>query len=130
MTPQARSRLLVVVFALGAVLLWTATGLTAIPAGINDGPSRACLDAWDHRVVFDGESVVPESVAVDGAWQLLPLGVACSYIAPNGESVHIEPSIVPSVIGLHALAFTGVLVASRVSVRRAERPARDVTGLT
>ena len=88
----------------------------AIPAGINDGPSGACLDAWDDRVVFDGP-IVYEAVGVRGSWQLFPFGVECEYAAPSGQVVLVEPSVLPSVIVLVAVALT-VALAVIVGVRR------------
>lgn len=124
MTPRTRSRLLRLAFAVVAAVLWAAAAMVAIPAGINDGPSGACADAWDDRVSFDA-SVIPESVGVEGAWQLFPLGVGCRYTAPTGESVFIAPGILASVLGLHALVFTAILVALAVRDRWPEPRRHD-----
>lgn len=119
MTSLTGSRLSKLVFAAVAAALWAGAMVAALPAGINDGPSGACIDAWDDRVAFDA-SVAPESVAVDGAWQPFPLGVGCRYTAPTGESVFVAPSIGPSIIGLHALLLTVILGAVVVRDRWSE----------
>lgn len=97
----------------------------AIPAGINDGPSGACLDAWDDRVVFDGP-VVYEAVGVRGAWRLFPFGVECEYAAPSGQVVLVEPSVLPSVIVLTAVTITVALTVI-VVVRRVRASLRTFT---
>lgn len=124
MTPRGRSRLLRLVFAVVAAALWIGSLMMAIPEGINDGPVGACTHGWDDRVDF-GASVAPESVGVEGAWQLFPLGVGCRYTAPTGESVFIAPGILSSVIGAHALVLTVVLVAMVVRHRRQEPRRHD-----
>lgn len=124
MTPRGRSRLLRLVFAVVAAALWIGSLMMAIPEGINDGPVGACTHGWDDRVDF-GASVAPESVGVEGAWQLFPLGVGCRYTAPTGESVFIAPGILASVLGLHALVFTAILVALAVRDRWPEPRRRD-----
>ncbi|MEH3089645.1 MAG: hypothetical protein PGN24_08655 [Microbacterium arborescens] len=116
MTTRAGSRPLTLAFAGIGALLWAGALMLAIPAGINDGPTGACVDAWDDRVAFDAD-VIPESVAVRGAWQLLPLGVECRYVAPNGESVRIAPGVGPTVVASCAAAFTLLLVGVVVRER-------------
>ncbi|SDQ60198.1 hypothetical protein [Microbacterium sp. cf332] len=124
MTTRAGFRLLQLSFAFVAAVLWIGVLMMAIPAGINDGPIGACIDAWDDRVVFDA-SIAPESVAVDGAWQIFPLGVGCRYTAPTGESVFIAPSILPTVLAVHALVFTAILGAVFVHDRWPEPRRHD-----
>jgi hypothetical protein len=126
MTTRTGPRALKLLFAFVAAVLWAGALLAAMPPGINDGPSGACVDARDERVVFD-PSVIPESIGVHGAWQLFPLGVGCRYTAPTGESVFIEPSVAPSVIGLHAFVLTVILTA--VAVRDRWREPRRHDGL-
>ncbi|MCZ4067100.1 hypothetical protein O1W71_05400 [Microbacterium sp. H37-C3] len=122
MTTRTGTRALKLLFAFVAAVMWAGALLAAIPAGINDGPSGACVDARDERVVFD-PSVIPESIGVHGAWQLFPLGVGCRYTAPTGESVFVAPSFGPSIIALHALAVT-VILAGLVVRDRGREPRR------
>lgn len=116
MTSRTGTRALNLSFAFVAAVLWAGALLAAMPAGINDGPSGACTHAVGNRPVFD-LSVVPESVAAHGAWQLFPLGVGCRYTAPTGESVFVGPSYGPSIIALHALAVTVILAGVVVKDR-------------
>lgn len=122
MTSRTGTRALKLSFTFVAAVLWAGALLAAMPAGINDGPSGACAHAVGNRPVFD-LSVVPESVAAHGAWQLFPLGVGCRYTAPTGESVFVGPSYGPSIIALHALAVT-VILAGVVVKDRGREPRR------
>lgn len=124
MTSRTGTRALNLSFAFVAAVLWAGALLAAMPAGINDGPSGACTHAVGNRPVFD-LSVVPESVAAHGAWQLFPLGVGCRYTAPTGESVFVGPSYGPSIIALHALAVTVILAGVVVKDRWREPRRRD-----
>lgn len=124
MTSRTGTRALKLSFAFVAAVLWAGALLAAMPAGINDGPSGACTHAVGNRPVFD-LSVVPESVAAHGAWQLFPLGVGCRYTAPTGESVFVGPSYGPTIIALHALAVTVILAGVVVKDRWREPRRRD-----
>lgn len=124
MIHRARPRSLGSALALTALAMWAAALLLAIPAGINDGPVGACVAAGEDLVFF-GSSVLPESIAVRGAWQLFPLGVECSYIAPSGESLRIEPDILPTVVASGAALLTLLLVVVVVRDRRSQPRRHD-----
>lgn len=124
MTSRTGARVVKLVFVAVSAVLWAGALMAAMPAGINDGPSGACAQAVGDRVMFDA-SVVPESVAARGEWQFLPLGVGCRYTAPTGASVFVEPDILASVIGVHALTVTVVLAAVFVTDRSREPRRHD-----
>lgn len=124
MASRTGSRVMKLTFVVVAALLWAGALMAAMPAGISDGPSGACAHAAGDRVMSDA-SVVPESVAARGDWQIFPFGVGCRYTAPTGESVFVEPDVLASVIGVHALAVTVVLAVVVVADRPRERRRHD-----
>ncbi len=107
------------------ILWWVFTGLFVVSffaVPFSSGGERACM-------LRHVELGLDHSVAIEGSWELFPLGLSCSFTMPSGEQLVYGPDPIPSVMIVTGLVLTVVgAVALYVSHRDPERQRRHRAG--